>query len=459
MDPNLSTTISSLDDSDLLSFYHSKLSIEQRCELYVPNKDSINQNRQIDHVSVENYIATVNTAFPLFQSESLLERLENGTIYRTLTSGIYSISAKLTGNHSFYGIIDIDTALTGLLGSATVEVEGVVDPQALNQWQTACLLSWYGLHQYPGKGEALHIAVLIRKAYQYGLHQIDSDDNRASFGWDFLSEEILEAWRHVWWCLYFLDCYVSFSNAIPHQVESQSQRTALCLDICSPERILYSREKMFLPSDPSGLWKMVQDIASAKERKGFSMHMAISTLLKDVLTTNRLHKQNPCQSNRDRMCALEDHLAALQLALPTNYLRCTRDLLGGESEARYHSRLLILLKMSSMRLVLRLPYRLLDTDVWEARWEESLDICYRMVSLLQNWDTQHLRAVDPALCFVGISLLVCLHLHSLSSGVSHPALLEQLSRRKDIVRLFLQQYAKFWALPRLFLGNWLIYLD
>jgi hypothetical protein len=411
------------------------------------------KKRSTNYVRINNYIATVNKAFPLFRSDTLLERLESGILHNMLPSSIYAISAKLTDGEFSCGVTDIDAALSCSLSSATVEVEGVTRPAALNQWQTACLLSWYGFHQYPSQGETVRIAVLIRKAYQYGLHQIDSEDNRVTFGWNLISEETLEDWRHVWWCLYFLDCYVSFSHAIPHQVETQSLRTALLQDFLLSELTQRPSEKVFLPPDPACLWKMVQDTSGTSRTRDFSLHMAVSTLLKDVLITNRIYKQNPCQSIRERLTALEDHLSTLQLALPINYLRCTRDLLGGESNASYHSRLLVLIKTCSIRLILRFPYRALETIEWETRWQETLEICFHMITILQHWDTQHLRAVDPAVCFVGLSLLVCLHLHTLSSSVLDPPLREQLDRRKNIVRLFLQRYATYWTLPRFLLGK------
>lgn len=43
------------------------------------------------------------------------------------------------------------------------------------------------------------------------------------FGWCIASEDTREDWSDVWWCLYFLDCYVSHSTASPHQIEIQSQ--------------------------------------------------------------------------------------------------------------------------------------------------------------------------------------------------------------------------------------------
>ncbi|KAI1460177.1 hypothetical protein F4805DRAFT_418522 [Annulohypoxylon moriforme] len=424
----------SLSATESLDLYCSQLDVGQRHDL------------------AKNFAATIGTAFPLFQPQTFLSQLDEGVICDRLPSIIYVMSARLMGAPIPCGDLDINATLACLVRSATVEAEDVAKPTALNQWRTACLLAWYGFHQHPSKGDAVRIAVLVRKAYQSGLHQIDSEENQASFGWNLVSEETLEDWRHVWWCLYFLDCYGSFSTATPHQVETESLQTALPRAPLLSNDTQTSSEKLFVPSDRARLWKIVQDTTSIKGDKGFYFHMAISTLLKEVVIANRLHKQNPCQSIRERMSVLEDHLSALQLALPPNYMRHTRDLLGGESETGYHSRLFTLLKIYSMRLLLRFPSRISDTAQWQVGWQENLEICYRMFSVIQQWDTQHSLTVDPAVCFIILSLLVLLHLHSLSSGISNPSLREQLARRKNIVRLFLQHYATYWTLPSFLLG-------
>jgi hypothetical protein len=348
---------------------------------------------------------------------------------------------------------DIDEALSHSLDSGTVEVEGITDSAALNEWQKACLLSWYGFHQYPGEGHTARVAVLVRKAYQYGLHQIDNEANRTSYGWDFLSEEWLEDWRRVWWCLYFLDCYVSFSAGIPHQVELQSVRTALLRHSPLSELSQGFQFKIYVPPDLASLWETILGISAMQSTEGFSLHLAVSNLLKEALIIDRLHKQNPCQSARQRMSILEDHLFAVQLSLPTNYLRCTQDLPGEESDSSYHSRLLVLLKFFSTRFLVRYPWYPLDANEWATRWQETLEICYRITAILQRWDAQYLRAVDPAVGFIALSSLVCLHLHSFSTGIFDAPLREQLDRRKRIVRLFLQRYATYWSLPRLLLGK------
>ncbi|KAF9776004.1 hypothetical protein IL306_005859, partial [Fusarium sp. DS 682] len=331
---------------------------------------------------------------------------------------------------------------------ATVQAGSIFEPSALNQWRTTCLLAWYGFHQYPGNAQELRITALVRKAYQYGLHQIDSMDNQTSFGWDTASPDSLEDWRHVWWCIYLLDSYSSFATAAPHLVETESIRTAL-LQGGSPKLHDFRPRELFLPFSRDSLWKLVQDITMSGVEQTFNVHLVINTLLKDVVALFRLNKQNPCDSIRDRIFVLKDHLSTIQLALPHNFMRHTRDVLAGETVAIYNIRLQTLLKIYAIRLVLCLPSRRLDSAHWPIAWEQNLEICYQMFDVLRQWDTQVVLAVDPAVCQIFLPVLMFLHLHSQSS--SDPTLVAQLDRRKNVVKLLLQKYALHWALPRFLL--------
>ena len=390
--------------------------------------------------------------FPLFQQGQLLDQLNNGTICHSLPSIICAVSAKARETYFWHRDMDVDAELSCLAESATIDSENATEPLALNQWRTACLLAWYCFHQTPGNGEAIRIALLTRKAYQCGLHQIDSAHDKASFGWDSIGEETLEDWRHVWWCISILDCHASFLTATPHQVEPESMRTALPQNTTPPDPSQNPPSRKFhLPSDRASLWKVVQEISSTEGDKTFGLHMAISTLLREVVTLRRLQIQSPCQSIQERTSVLQDHLSAVQLALPRNYMSQTRNIIQGESDASYHCRLLTVLKIYSTRLVLCSQLRSLDSSQWDGRWQENLDICQHMVAVIQQWDIQSMPAIDPAVCFITLAVLVMLHLHTLSSGVSRPQLREQLTRRKDIVKLFLHSYAT-WTLPRFLLG-------
>jgi hypothetical protein len=345
---------------------------------------------------------------------------------------------------------NVDRELQQWVHSKQIKVDSIIDPEALYEWQTVCLLTWYGFHQRLGTEDEMHMAIttLTRKAYHFGLHQIDSPGNRDCYGWDILDEPRLEDWRRVWWCVYILDSYSSFSTATPTQVEAESIQTALPLDPTVISSECSELVKIFLPAELEGLPAVTQDIGRGPVDKGFGLHMAVNTLLKAAVSIHRLSKQGSCAYISERISALGDHLSALQLTLPPHYLRRTPDIIGGELLPGFNSRLQTQLKVHSIRLVLGLSDLRMDMNHWPCRWQENLEVCYRMFEVIQHWDSQSSLTVDPAICFIAASLLVMLHLHSLSSANSNAVLLAQLTRRKEVLRLFLQNYAQYWGLPR-----------
>ncbi len=371
---------------------------------------------------------------------------------------VYGISARLIGKPNIRVEADVDSELKQLVHNQQIKADSILDSKALHEWQAACLLTWYGFHQRLGTEDEMHIAIttLTRKAYHLGLHQIDSPRNRGCYGWDVLDESRLEDWRRVWWCVYILDSYSSFSTATPTQVETESIQATLPLDPAVVMSKCPQSAKIFLPAELEGLPAVTQDIGRGLVDKGFGFHMAVNTLLKAAVAIHRLSKQNPGDYITGRISALRDHLAALQLTLPPYYMRPTPDAIGGEPLPRFNARLQTQLKFHSIRLLLNLSELSMDTNPWLSQWQENLDICYRMFKVIQHWDSRSSLTVDPAICFIASSLLVMLHLHSNSSANSNAVLLAQLKRRKEVVRLFLENYASYWRLPRFLLGKQLL---
>ncbi|PCG88251.1 Transcription factor [Penicillium occitanis (nom. inval.)] len=401
--------------------------------------------------------STVNVCFPLFQRDTLLKVLELENTH-PLPRVVHGISAKLIGDSDIGAESKADSELrqwVQWVHAQKTVADSVLDPKALYEWQTACLLTWYGFHQRLGTEDEMHMAIsnLTRKAYRFGLHQIDSSGNRGCYGWDTLDEPKLEDWRRVWWCVFSLDSYSTFSTATPTQVEAESIQTALPLDPKVPSSQFSHSSGILLPTELHGLPAVTQDIRRGLVDKNFGLHMVVNSLLKEAVAVHRLSKQNPGVYISGRISALRDHLSALQLTLPPNYMRPTSDFIGGELLPGFNSRLQTQLKIHSIRVLLSISALRMDPSQWLSQWQENLEICFRMFEVIQQWDTQSSLTVDPAVCFIAASLLIMLHLHSLSSAGSTAILHAQLTRRKEVLRLFLQNYALYWRLPQFLLGK------
>jgi hypothetical protein len=61
--------------------------------------------------------------------------------------------------------------------------------------------------------------------------------------------------------------------------------------------------------------------------------------------------------------------------------------------------------------------------------------------------------IDPALSLIVMALLVFMHLHNRLGGSLDSTPLTQLTRRKEVLRVVLQNHAKQWMLARLLLGE------
>ncbi|KAF2193177.1 hypothetical protein K469DRAFT_653063 [Zopfia rhizophila CBS 207.26] len=364
------------------------------------------------------------------------------------------MSAKVLGPTTFWSEQSAESALKELIKSTKVEYEMPGDPQALDSFRAACLLAFYGFHQYPGQGAWMRISLLTRKAYHCGLHQIDSVDELSMFDPKSMGHDEIEDWRQVWWCIYCLDSYSNFSTGTPYMVELESLNTSLPkLSAASPwNRSLGQPHPVFLPTDLGRLWETTQSIVKNGGEYNFSIHLVATTILKKAVGIRLLQKQNPSPYLQHRLSVLEDHLSAIRLSLPPKFLNEARNVTSNETSAGYNNRLVSLLKFHAARLLIYLPTDMQSNEgEWRSRWQQNFECCSNLVSIFRQWDTSSLFAVDPAVCFMAFATLLLLHLHSLYHWDLGQQFRDQVARHKGLVKLFLGQFANFWRLPQFLL--------
>ena len=77
-----------------------------------------------------------------------------------------------------------------------------------------------------------------------------------------------------------------------------------------------------------------------------------------------------------------------------------------------------------------------------------------MVSIVKQWKTQLCPSVDPAICFIISGVLMLMHLHSIDIfNKDSSEFLARLRGQKELLRLFVEQFASIWHLPRFLTGN------
>ncbi len=403
---------------------------------------------------LSNFFTHVHPSIPLFRQETLLRRYGSGTLSRSLLLTIFVVSAKILGPPKFWTNDGLETCVRRLLEAKLIDKECPTKRISLDNFRQACLLAFYAFHQYPGNEAWTRIGQLTRKAYQCGLHQIDNNDRFSAFEGDSMSEDKLDEWRRVWWFIYCLDSYSNIAVATPSVVENDSVKTALVTTpLSNPAGTPMELTKtIFLPTETSMLWKTTKEIIDAPGDFGFNMHIVTTTLLRQAATINRLQMQNPSSRLQTRLMALKDHLSAVRLALPVRYLNPGRNALIDESGSEHHTRLISVLHLHAASILLCFPS---DPNrngrEWLNGWQQTLEYCQDITSIVQQWDSQYFPSVDPAVCFIISGTLIILHLHCCLD--SSPGLQMKLLTYKDVLLLFLEQFASVWSLPRFLISK------
>lgn len=402
---------------------------------------------------MDNYFKYIHLSLPLFPNATALHSADQGGISGDLRYIICAISAKVLGPTSFWGEDSVNSFLLQELETHSIEDETPGQPLALEKFRSACLLTHYAFHQWPGEKAWMRVSMLTRKAYQCGLHQIDNKrSSRRQFQPNSISPREIEDWRRLWWCIYCLDSYSSVTTATPFVTELSSVNTALLTGVEIPEKS-DSANQIFLTPSTDQLWLVLHKMTNSSSDYGFSIYILMTTVLREAATIHRLQRQNPSVHLKERLEAFEDHFATIQLAFPPQYLSEARQVLSGESGPEYHARLLCILQLYITRIIIYLPVDLQEDEVrWKFRWQQNLEYCFDIVSVIKQWEPRFSSTVDPAVCFIVSAVLALLQLHSLHHLESHLGLEERISRHKGILRQFLEQFARVWNLPSLLIG-------
>jgi hypothetical protein len=391
----------------------------------------------------------------LLRRRSFLDRYEHGFINRSLLHTVLGVSAKIQGLTSVWANHSLDSYLGSLIAWTKITDNEIPNSLvSLDDFQQACLLAFYEFHQFPGQNAWVRIGQLTRKAYQCGLHQLDNRDQCPLFDTNPMSNDEIEEWRSLWWCIYCLDSYCNITAATPFVVELDSVKTGLVQNSQSSDRQFVSEAAIFLPAETELLWKTSKEITSRGGDFSFNIHILTTTIIREAARLSRLWKQNPSERLRSRFDALEHDLSAVRLSLPTHYFNLARNVLLNESSSEHHARLISILQLHASRVLLSFPLNLQENESeWLDRWRRTLEYCEDIVLVVREWNPQQCLSVDPAVCFVISEALMIIHLHSQDLGNSEPELQIRLQSHKDLLLLFLEQFATIWHLPRFLISK------
>lgn len=407
------------------------------------------------------FFEEIHHAIPLFEKSRFLRLYDSGQLRRSLVVTITVITAKLLGPVHDWNPQDLNLCLNALL-TVTQENEPVHHGQAdLERFQQECLLAYYDFHQSPGPQAWMRIARLSRKAYAVGLHQIENPEMCSAFDSVLATDDIVEDWRFLWWCVYCLDSYSNISSGSPFIIDEQVMNTALPSrpfneDVEAPW--VPSSPKLFLPDDTSELWNIAQDIVSHRKLVGFRLHMVVTTMIRQAGTVQRIRAEKGPGRSSARIVNLKRNLASLRLALPPRYLNPARNVLNTETAPDHHVRLTNIFILHMCRIILSLPGELSEGEEdWMKDWQQALEASEDIVKIVEQWDSRFSAHVDPAICFIVFIALVMLDLHRKSKTNESLGLNTTMTQSERILLLFLEQFGSLWTLPKFlareFLGS------
>ncbi|EAT77371.1 hypothetical protein SNOG_15146 [Parastagonospora nodorum SN15] len=178
--------------------------------------------------SVLTFFDILQDANPIFSRSRFLNNYRHSLCDSGLISTITTISARLTKSLSLQESVAVDDRIDLLLSSTAVQDNLFSDTPVLDQFRKSCILAVYEFHQFPGHQSWMRIGALTRMALRVGLDQLQNPRSLQP-EWSAVSEEDLDEWRAIWWCIYRLDSYSNLSSGTPYLISEHLVTTAFIL--------------------------------------------------------------------------------------------------------------------------------------------------------------------------------------------------------------------------------------
>ncbi|KAI1389083.1 uncharacterized protein F4822DRAFT_404901 [Hypoxylon trugodes] len=399
--------------------------------------------------TLSRFFDDIHTAIPILQKDRFLRLYDEGRYDYDLVVAINTITVKLLGPMDFWPSEDVDMCINSLLMTTAYESDFSASQTSLIDFQRECMLAYYDFHEFPGPSAWMRISRLTRRAYAMGLNQIENPELCSAYDAGVATEDEIEDWRYVWWCVYCFDSYSNMSLGTPFIVDTESITTALVRRSSDDDHVP-PLPKLFLPDDIGELWRTTQEVMSSSGETEFNLNILTTTVLRQAGNILRFRYTKKQVKNKAEI--LTSNLASLRLALPRHFLNPARNALIAESSLCHHIRLTSLFRLHMTRLIIFLPQDFAaDKTEWLNNWQQILGACQDVVTVVEQWNNQFSSHVDPAICLIAFVTLWITNLHRRCiPGIVSP-LMNSLLRAENNLILFLEQFSRMWALPKLLL--------
>jgi Fungal specific transcription factor domain len=132
-------------------------------------------------------------------------------------------------------------------------------PATVDDLKTLFLRPLYQFRNSPNRKAWTVMGHLVRRAYHYGLHQVDNPTNCSLYVLEVTTPTELETWRYLWWSIYILDTCCNSTIATPSIIDFDCLCTAITssgIESWTDVPILPQESRHFLSSD-------IQDLSNA----------------------------------------------------------------------------------------------------------------------------------------------------------------------------------------------------
>ncbi|KAL3466172.1 hypothetical protein BJX64DRAFT_251006 [Aspergillus heterothallicus] len=407
-----------------------------------------------------SYFDNLQDANPIFSRETFFQRYRNSLCSDDLISAIVIITANLTGytaGHEDQRRLDAELDL--LLSLSLLEDDLVGDSPSLDQFRKAFILAFYEFHQFPGHHAWLRIGRVTRMAYRIGLDRLDHI--RALYpDWGAVSNEDIQEWRWIWWCIYRLDCYSNLSSGMPYLIDDACIKTsfAQCRSTLRSEITEELPQEFLLAPTPENLSRILLSIPLHPETLPGNIHTVTTATMRQAGQITRMHLVRSKQATLTEVAKAEQLLATIRAALPPGWLNTRRSAFTNEPHIDYHARMVTILHLRMAQLLLSIVGcgQRRGPEEWLIGWERILEPCQDIASVVEHWDSSFCLTVDPAVCFTLFTALVFLDLHRKTATTGTASMTTQngtntsvIDHHITILRLQLEHFARIWTLPRL----------
>lgn len=354
------------------------------------------------------------------------------------------ISAKLTQFTTHDDGPNLDAGLDSLLSSSQLEDDLIGDAPSLDQFRKAYILAFYEFHQFPGHHSWLRIGRITRMAYRIGLDRLDHIRTLYP-DWSTISDEDLDEWRALWWCIYRLDTYSNLASGTPYLIDDTVINTSFNIS-----QRKSASHGIFLPPNSDNLSQLLPTITLNPETLLNNIHNITVATLRQAGLVIRMHLLRWQEGIAAQVTKVDRQLTALRLALPPGWLNPRRNAFTNETPIDHHERLITVFHLRMAQLLLSV----VDcghgrVDNWLPSWQRVLETCQDIASLAGQWDTAFCLAVDPAITFTIFTTLIFLDLHRKSNGMLHNSLRASIDHEITILHLQLKHFGGIWTQARL----------